>query len=293
MKKQLVLIHGRSQEFKRAQELKDEWVGTLVGALDELKLKLPIPLEDIHFPYYGQALFDLVDDVPDAAVADVIVKGAWKDTGERDFLAAVAAEMQQTLKIDDADVREAAGTEVIEQGAQDWRWVRALLRLIDARGGASNAGVAAVTRDVYQYLRNPGIRDAIEEGVVKALEPGVPTVVVGHSLGSVVAYNVLKREGKPRGWVVPLFITVGAPLGVTMIRKSLRPIGHPECAQHWFNARDPRDVVALYPLDSEHFNVAPAIENKNDVVNGTPNRHSIGGYLSDPVIARRIFEALS
>ena len=87
----------RSQEFKDAQGLKDEWVGALVGALNKLDLKLPIPVEDVRFPYYGQALFDLVDDVPDSEVADVIVQGAWKDTGERDFLAAVAAEMQQTL----------------------------------------------------------------------------------------------------------------------------------------------------------------------------------------------------
>jgi hypothetical protein len=292
MKKQLVLIHGRSQEFKRAQELKDEWVGTLVKTLDKDGLKLPIPLEDVRFPYYGQTLFDLVDGVPDAGVPDVIVQGGGDDTDEREFLAAVAAEMQQKLGIDDATVRAEAGTNVIEQGVQDWKWVHAVLRVIDRVGGASNFSVAAITKDVYRYLRNPGLRDAIEEGVLKAFEPGVATVVVGHSLGSVVAYNILKREGKARGWEVPLFITVGAPLGVTMIRQSLRPIGHPPCVQHWFNARDPRDVVALYELDRDHFGVTPAIENKNDVVNWTPNRHSIAGYLSDSVVAHRIFEAL-
>jgi len=292
MKKQLVLIHGRSQEFKRAQELKGEWVDTLVKRLDQDNLKLPIPLEDVRFPYYGQTLFDLVDGVPDAAIPDVIIQGG-EDTDERDFLAGVAAEMQEVLEIDDAAVRAAAGTTAIEQGMQDWKWVHAVLHLIDGRfKGASNFSVAAVTKDVYRYLRNPGLRDAIEEGVIKAFEPGVPTVVVGHSLGSVVAYNILKREGKARGWEVPLFITVGAPLGVTMIRQSLRPIGHPACVQHWFNARDPRDVVALYELDRDHFGVTPAIENKNDVDNWTPNRHSIAGYLSDPIVAHRIYEAL-
>ena len=69
-------------------------------------------------------------------------------------------------------------------------------------------------------------------------------------------------------------------------------IGHPACAEKWFNAMDDRDVVALYPLDSEHFDVDPAIENKTDVDNFTENRHSIDGYLSDPVVAKRIYEAL-
>ena len=292
MKRQLVFVHGRSQEFKDGAALKGEWVGTLVKTLKDLELELPIPEPDVRFPYYGQALYDLVDGT-EGKVAEVIVQGEWTDTGERDFLAKVIEEYRDALKITDDEVRAEAGGAVIEQGLQDWAVVRALLRVIDSKvGGASGASIAVVTKDVYQYLRNPGIRDTIEAGVIKAFEPGVPTVVVGHSLGSVVAYNVLKREGKARGWKVPLFITIGSPLGVTMIRKSLRPIAHPECAEKWFNARDPRDVVALYPLDAGHFGVTPAVENKNDVVNWTPNRHSIAGYLNDPVVARRIHDAL-
>jgi hypothetical protein len=60
----------------------------------------------------------------------------------------------------------------------------------------------------------------------------------------------------------------------------------------WFNAFDPRDAVALYPLDTEHFDVEPSIENKADVRNDTPNCHGISGYLSDKDVARRIYDAL-
>ena len=55
---------------------------------------------------------------------------------------------------------------------------------------------------------------------------------------------------------------------------------------------DERDIVALYPLDSDHFAIDPAIENKLDVDNPTVNRHGITGYLSDAVVARRIHDAL-
>lgn len=80
------------------------------------------------------------------------------------------------------------------------------------------------------------------------MKPGVETVVVGHSLGSVVAYKLLKEEGPAADWTVPEFITVGSPLGVGPVRKALAPIGHPTVARAWFNALDPDDVVALYLL---------------------------------------------
>jgi hypothetical protein len=117
-------------------------------------------------------------------------------------------------------------------------------------------------------------------------------VVVGHSLGSVVSYALLRREGQAQGWDVPLYVTVGAPLGVTAIKRRLRPLSHPSCVGQWFNARDSRDVVALYPLDETNFPIDPRIENKNDVANHTSNRHSIAGYLDDKDVARRIHDAL-
>jgi hypothetical protein len=293
MKKQLVFVHGRSQEFKDAAALKSEWVDTLRKTLDLGGRRLPIDDMDVRFPYYGQALYDLVGGADVSTAAKVILKGAWTDNGERDFIAAVAEETRQALGIDDAEVLKTLDGDVIEQGVQDWKWVEAVLRTIDSRvGGASEASVSLATKDVYEYLRKPGIRDAIEMGVLEAIEPGVPTVVVGHSLGSVVAYNLLRREGASRGWIVPLFITIGSPLAVKMIKKAIRPIGFPACVDQWFNARDPRDVVALYPLDTANFGLAGAIENKNDVDNWTPNRHSIAGYLSDPVVAGRIHDAL-
>jgi hypothetical protein len=111
-------------------------------------------------------------------------------------------------------------------------------------------------------------------------------------LGTVVAYNLLRREGMPLRWNIPLLVTLGSPLGVTAIRSSLRPIKHPECVAKWFNAMDERDVVALYPLTRGNFDIDPEIENKTDVDNHTTNRHGISGYLNDKAVAKRIYDAL-
>jgi pimeloyl-ACP methyl ester carboxylesterase len=164
--------------------------------------------------------------------------------------------------------------------------------VLDRRVPGSGTALALFTKVVYHYIRNPGIRDRIDEGVRQAITSR-PAVVVGHSLGTVVAYSLLNREGTMNNWDVPLFATVGSPLAVTAIRKALQPNQHPQCAKQWFNARDKRDIVALYPLDSEHnWGVDPPIENNSDIENPTSNRHCAVGYLSDREIARRIHQEL-
>ena len=124
------------------------------------------------------------------------------------------------------------------------------------------------------------------------MEAPVQNVVVAHSLGTIVAYNLLRREGEENKWDIPFFMTLGSPLGVTMIKESLKPIRSPKCVAKWVNALDLTDVVALYPLEKPHFGVQPAIENLTHVQNETENRHGIIGYLSDKVVAKRIFDAL-
>ncbi len=137
------------------------------------------------------------------------------------------------------------------------------------------------------------MRNVIEDGVRGAVSSDGQTVVVGHSLRTVVTYNLLRREGVRSRWDVPLLVTLGSPLAVTAIRKRLQPIQHPACAQVWFNAMDKRDIVALYPLTAPRFAIDPAVENKIDLQNHTDNRHGIAGYLDDPVVARRIYDALT
>jgi len=114
---------------------------------------------------------------------------------------------------------------------------------------------------------------------------------VAHSLGSVVAYNVLRSD--PRNLNVPLLVTVGCPLGIRAIRNQLVPLKFPKPAHAWYNAFDTRDVVALFPLDDSNFPVIPAVTNFDGVKNHTDNRHGIDGYLDDTKVAERILDGLA
>jgi len=288
-----VFVHGRAQEQKDAVALKGEWVGAFREGLAKSQLQLPISDDAIRFPYYGQTLYDLVSEVPPDQVAEVIVRGEKADNDERVFMRAVLQEVKHKAGISDAQLAEISGQDVVARGPLNWEWLQGVLKAIDRHVPfASGTSIALATNDVYQYLNNSGIRDEIESGIMQAMKPDVPTVVVSHSLGTVVSYNLLRREGKTRRWVVPLYVTLGSPLGVTVIKKRLAPNKHPECVVKWFNAMDERDVVALYPLDAYNFPINPSIENKRDVQNQTENRHGISGYLNDKEVAKRIYDAL-
>ena len=299
MSRQLVLVHGRSQQGKDPVALKAEWLDALADGLAKSGLELPIGEQDVRFPFYGDALIERVDGTPDETAASVVVRGGRVDDDEQRFVRAVLVEMQQQTGISDAQLAEVADDEVVERGPLNWGWVQAFLEAVDRFVPyGSGTGIALFTHDVYRYLTDSSIREEIEVGVSAALTPGVETVVVGHSLGTVVTYNLLRREGHLRGWHVPLYVTLGSPLAVTAIRKTLKslaPIRHPASVTRWFNARDPRDVVALYPLDVRHFPIIPeepAIENYVEVRNRTENRHGIAGYLDDQQVALRIHDAL-
>lgn len=294
MTRQLILVHGRAQEHRSADDVKSEWVDALKAGLADIGLSLPIPETDIHLPYYGDTLFDLVAGRPADEVAEIIVRGDGEGEQEQEFIRSMLLEIQHAKGITDEQVQQLSDEVITERGITNWKWVRAVAKALDTYfPGASGTTVALATRDVYLYLRTIGFQNVIDSGVRSAFQPNQEAVVVAHSLGTVVAYSLLRREGSALGWKVPLFVTLGSPLAVTVIKDTLAPIKHPSCVKSWFNAMDPRDIVALYPLDAGHFRIDPAIENKIDINNPTPNRHGITGYQPDPVVCKRIYDALT
>lgn len=298
MPKKLVFIHGRAQQNKGAAALKKEWIAALEKGLKANGLKLPIAVTDIRFPYYGDTLHQLVQGIDPAVAADIVVKGTGPaDAAEREFMRDVLLEVAAKQGITNAEIAAEVGAEVVEKGPLNWGWVQGILRVIDRKVPfGSSTSVALFTKDVFQYLTNTGLRQHIDNGVRAAIRSEEPTVVVAHSLGTVVAYNVLRDHGKTQKWNVPHFITVGSPLGVTKIRQtltSIAPIAQPSCVGSWFNGLDEGDVVALYPLAPPHFDISPkSIRNKRDVDNHTDNQHGIAGYLDDPEVAKTIHDAI-
>jgi hypothetical protein len=248
--RQLVFIHGRAQEKKDSSALKIEWIEAFEEGLAKSNLSIPISEHDIRFPFYGDTLYDLLGDKSADEAAEIIIRGEKTDADERKFLRAVFEQVRKKAGITDEQMAEISSQEVVDRGPLNWEWLQTVLKAIDRYvPHGSGTSIALATRDVYFYLHNATIRQLIDDGVSAAIKPGAETVVVSHSLGTVVAYNLLRQKGQISGWNIPLFVTLGSPLGVTEIRKTVKalaaPIHCPACAKSWFNAMDERDVVAL------------------------------------------------
>ena len=243
----------------------------------------------IEFPYYGDELDQFVTLSKLPLVTDITSRGDGMADDLLRFQSQFVDEIITKAAVPDELVDEEFGNRTTERGPLNWEWVQAGLRALDRHTGLSGPILAEFTRDVYLYLKVDACRKAIN-GIVSASMNAEPTVVVAHSLGTVVAYDVLRAQNSAAN--VPLLITLGSPLGIMQIRNSFRPLKYPPGVQGWFNAYDERDYVALYALDEWNFAITPAIENYGAVQNQPPGRHAIVDYLSNEKVAERIYGAL-
>jgi hypothetical protein len=285
----VVLVHGRGQQGLDPATLKTEWLNTLQKGAQANGKSLPADL-DVAFPYYGDKLDELSREFEVPLTPDIHTRGGPAQDEFLAFQAQVAESIRESAGVTDAQVDAEYGTNPKPRGPLNWEWVQAVLRAIDKHGGGMSQGaLEKFTRDVFVYTTRAGVRDEID-GIVAAALTDQPTVVVGHSLGSVVAYSVLVTDRRPLR--VPLYVTVGCPLGIRAIRDQFRPLKFPLPVKSWYNAFDTRDVVALNPLDRSNFPVNPAVVNYSSVRNQTDNRHGIVGYLNDREVATQILTGL-
>ena len=285
----LVLIHGRSQQMKDPVALKQAWINAMLQGMWNSRLSLAVEEASIVFPYYGDALIGLIGGDGENA-PPIQLKGLGNySPAEEEFVEAILDEIATKLGLSDTNRENGSDASVTTKGFLNRPKVLATLRAIDARGGGGLA-IKHFFHDVYSYINNPTIQSAIHDGLRPVFDSR-PTVVVAHSLGTVIAYNFLRIEGKDRGWNIPTFITLGSPLSIDRISRSLAPIEFPFCVKTWRNARDPHDTVALNPLSPPNFPLLP-IDAKDTVANTSANHHGIESYLMDTTVARWIYDAL-
>lgn len=287
----ILFIHGRSQGGKSSEQLNREWGNALKRGLSAAGLSLPSNIAFDH-PFFGDTLDNLVKKSKLPPPSDIIAMGnSSGDAGFDSFTRSVLQEIDAQGEISEAEVRAqmTPGETLEEMGPQNWRWIRAFVRAVDNRWpNFSGARIDDFLTDVWLYLDKPAVQSAIN-AIIEAELTDEPTLVISHSLGTVVAYNILKKHNMNLAG----FITLGSPLAIRAITAKLGLLEN-VAPKRWVNAYDKADIVALNPLNSTHFPVAPNIVNYSGVKNTTGNRHGIGGvhpergYLLDEKVVQQI-----
>ena len=286
----LLLVHGIAQGGKNPSDLQNTWTETLQSGYKAAGIPYPSSLV-VDFPYYGDALDARVARSKLPMPKDITPKGDAAASPYEEFLRSSLSEMQANAGISDDEVAAEAGPiPATEKGIQNWRLTQAVARLIDKRfTDFASHTIDDFLRDVYLYISDRNTMREIN-AIVAAKLTDEPTVVVGHSLGTVVAYKVLlEQRAKLK---LRRYITVGSPLGIRTISSQLGVLQYPLADLIWYNAYDERDIVALNPLKDPWFKTDPAITNYNRIRNITDNRHGIVGYLNDATVAQCVAEAL-
>lgn len=146
----------------------------------------------------------------------------------------------------------------------------------------------AFLRDVHDFMDRRDRRERMRRSMLERMEVGGgPFVVVAHSQGSIIAYDVL-RDLDRRGFQVPLFITIGSPLGLQEVQDFLRitdgdGLAVPDCVACWLNVADVLDPVAFDSDLSNDFTPSGAIRNLRRIglnPHSPRHPHSGSGYLS-------------
>ncbi|HIF9179471.1 TPA: hypothetical protein ACX6QL_000499 [Photobacterium damselae] len=146
--------------------------------------------------------------------------------------------------------------------------------------------------DVYRYFHDPAFALEIEKPLIRLLQQyrHYSITLISHSLGTVIAYNVLQKLAVQRTTqdiTIDKWITLGSPLGLASVKAQLKQnlqgsLAVPENVSAWHNYSDKRDIVCIDGDLTDDFarNNAGVSVQDFQVVNAYPgNPHKSYGYL--------------
>ncbi|TQJ87029.1 hypothetical protein FBY22_5862 [Streptomyces sp. SLBN-31] len=271
----VVCIHGIGQQYAGESQLHSAWHPALADGLLRAGATTALAPDDVRCVFYGD-LFRPPGRT--LAVQDPPLDASDVDEGfETDLLLALWAEAART---DEAVLPPDARTLVRTAHTVQ----RALNALSRSRffAGVALRGLVLDLKHVRAYLCDPAVRDAVQQRVAAAVTART-RVIVGHSLGSVVAYDALCANP---GWPVRALLTLGSPLGIrNLVYERLpRPGAWPGPVEAWTNIADTGDVVALVkdlrPLFGDRV-VCHLVHNGS-------RAHDVTRYLDTPEAGRAV-----
>jgi hypothetical protein len=152
------------------------------------------------------------------------------------------------------------------------------------------------------------VREVLKAPLRQMLAAGERVLLIGHSMGSVVAYDALwelthyeRIAGK-----IDLFLTIGSPLGMRFVQARLlgraqaEPARYPGCIRRWFNVAAQGDLTSIDMTLSDDFAamrrlglVESIVDRNGGVFNYFRNDHGLNvhrsyGYLVNPRVGEGI-----
>lgn len=257
----IVLVHGIAQEQASAKSLEAQWLPQLAGGVQLARFA---DLADRLWP---------PRQLPGGIEARMAFYGdCFLRPGQMGLDPGELTVEQQTLaeQLAQAWLERAAATASDpydrHEAQRELRFLRGPLGEEQGLGSSARTAIASLARlrwfaplgmamaqrfvnralaQVTRYFTDEQIRGYALDQVAKLIGPETK-VLLGHSLGSVVAYEAAHRLKQP----LPLLLTLGSPLGLhTIVYECLRPQPptFPPTVARWVNVTGRDDCIAAAP----------------------------------------------
>jgi hypothetical protein len=281
----IVCVHGVGKQLLGEQSLLREWWPALSDGLTRAEAGR-VAVEDVAMAFYGD-LFRPAGQL--LAVGDPLYGARDVEPGwEQELLLAWWREASEV----DPGVAPPDGDTLARVPGS----VQAALRQLSRSRFFAGVALRSLVFDLKQvrrYLQEPDLRQAARARVTALIGPQT-RVVVAHSLGSVVAYEVLcAMAGHP----VRALVTLGSPLGIANLvfdRLDPAPLGGRgqwpgPAGLVWTNVVDSGDVVALVKDLRGRFGDRV----HNALVHNGVHAHDATAYLTDRLTGAAIAGGLN
>jgi hypothetical protein len=278
----VVGVHGIAQEQLGPHQLSSKWVDALADGLELAVKPAPPPAPPaFQMAYYG----DLFTSEADQGAR--LTKGPVRELENLDELSADEVAFLKDVGADIPVDEKAPGKGFVAVPDVLLPMTQRLCRRFD--GWLVLALVSELVQ-VHRYLASDELAEQIRAAVIQKVEHGCE-VLIGHSLGSVVAFETLALHPELE---VGTLVTVGSPLSMRTVVNRLRAGapspegGLPGGVKRWVNIYDKSDPVAGAGVVSRLWPRAKDFE-----VNNAKEPHSITRYLSKRVTGLALLERLA
>lgn len=172
--------------------------------------------------------------------------------------------------------------------------------------GVDKAATAVLEKklpDLFRYYTEENTRAELRKKLKEAIKqnPNKKLMLVAHSMGSIIAYDVLRELGKENPQIaVEHFVTIGSPLGMPHVKYRISqesaPVRTPTIVKRWTNLADRRDPVAVdvHLADDYGPNSADVTVKDDLVLNDWGGiNHKSYGYLRTPEFSQLLAQFIS
>ncbi len=264
MSKIIIGIHGLSN--KPDESTLADWWGKSI--LEGLKVNRNIQPGDLNFHsvYWADYMYPGPDPKPDA------------------YKEAAPGELKR-YKDSWMDYLRAQALDVVAEAVD-------FMKEMTGMSAAAEKVLKEKLPDLHRYYEETDTRNELRGRLEKVVRDnkGKRIMVVAHSMGSIIAYDVLRAIGRDDpSCTVDHFVTIGSPLGLPHVKYKILQesslVRTPSIVRKWTNLADRRDPVAadIYLKDDYEANDS-GVRVKDDLIMNDWGgiHHKSYGYLRCP-----------